>query len=761
MRTLPIACLVLASAAATALADPGTPSPAPVTIQGVVSSPPGVAAPTLRVRCGTGPGGAVSLELVVPGGTALSGFDFTPFEGPGAAASRERLTRLSVSGAGVSVEVRTEVAGWATSEPSQAFVLGATRLSRTPGDLRNVLDAMARAGKGGAITWTQSPFRSQGSPLTATFALDDGARKRIGALAAACLPPPEATPRVEVTLPPGRVDGPVDGRLLLFVSTLPPDAPQEPRFQISERDDTQQVFGIDVEGWAPGTSQVMGDAANGYPLAGLSELPPGEYTVQALLHRYETFRRGDGHVVKLPPDRGEGQSLARAPGNLLSRPVRLRLGGAGVPRVVLDQVIPPIPRPKDTRYVKHVEIPNERLSAFWGRPVSLGAIVVLPEGWHENPDQRYPLAISHGHFQGTYDEMREQPPDPGLPPVDLAGLREHCPNGHEGAACTRYGYERLQQEKAHAFFKTWTSPGFPRAIVLVIQHANPYYDDSYAVNSENLGPYGDAITYDLIPEIERRYRGLGPWARALYGGSTGGWESLAAQIFYPDAYNGAYAACPDPVDFRHYLTIDLYADENAFCSSGPWRSTPRPASRDYLGRTRSTVEQESRLELALGTRSRSGGQWDAWEAVFSPVGPDGYPRRIFDKSTGVVDREVAVRWRETFDLVHVLGRDWTTLGPKLRGKLHVFTGLSDNFFLNDAVYRLEDLLAKASPPADAEVAYGLRDEHCWSGDRTTFNAVSRLTYTERFLPRMAEWWARTAPPGADVTGWRGRTAPGK
>jgi hypothetical protein len=568
---------------------------------------------------------------------------------------------------------------------------------------------------------------------------------------------PEAT-RVEVTLPAGKAPGPFDGRLLLFVSTLPVDEPREPRFQLGEQDDTQQVFGLDVEGWAPGTVRTLGEDANGYPLLRLSEVPPGEYTVQALLHVYETFRRGDGHVVKLPADRGEGQSLARAPGNLLSRPARVRVGEGGTVRIALDQIIPPLPTPRDRRYVKHLQLPNERLTRFWGRPVSLGAVVVLPEGWHENPGQRYPLAIFHGHFQRTYEEFREEPPDPKLPPVDLEGLRRTCPNGHEGAWCTKYGYERLMQERAHAFFKTWTSPGFPRAIVLFIQHANPYYDDSYAVNSENLGPYGDAITYDLVPEVERRFRGLGPWARALYGGSTGGWESLAAQILYPDAYNGAWAACPDPLDFRHYLTIDLYADANAFRSTGPWRSTQRAASRDYLGRVRSTVEQESQLELALGTRSRSGGQWDAWEAVFSPVGADGYPRRIFDKRTGAIDREVAASWRSRFDLVHVMERDWAVLGPKLRGKLHVAVGLSDNFFLNDAVYRAEEFLSSASPPADAEFVYGPRDEHCFNGDTSTFNAVSRLAYTERLLPLMAKWWARTAPPGADVTGWRGKKA---
>ena len=106
-------------------------------------------------------------------------------------------------------------------------------------------------------------------------------------------------------------------------------------------------------------------------------------------------------------------------------------------------------------------------------------------------------------------------------------------------------------------------------ILVTIQHANPYYDDSYAVNSENVGPYGDAITYELIPYIEQHYRGLGPWARALYGGSTGGWEALGVQVLYPDQYNGTYAACPDPIDFRQYTNFDIYSDRNAYYSTRP------------------------------------------------------------------------------------------------------------------------------------------------------------------------------------------------
>ena len=195
--------------------------------------------------------------------------------------------------------------------------------------------------------------------------------------------------------------------------------------------------------------------------------------------------------------------------------------------------------------------------------------------------------------------------------------------------------------------------------MIEIQHANPFYDDSYAVNSANIGPYGDAIVYELLPYLEKKYRGLGQgWARFMYGGSTGGWEAMGAQVIYPDAFNGAYIGCPDPIDFRAYTTIDIYKDKNAYWLDDTWKKTPRPAHRNYLGHVDSMVWEQNRLEEVLGTKTRSGGQWDIWEAVFSPVGPDGYPARIFDKRTGVIDKKVAEYWRENFDLMDIVRRDW-------------------------------------------------------------------------------------------------------
>lgn len=553
-----------------------------------------------------------------------------------------------------------------------------------------------------------------------------------------------ASPRVEVSFPAALAAEAADGRLLLLLST---DDSAEPRFQVSDTSlRTQQVFGIDVDGWKPGTTAAFDASVLGYPLDSLAQVPKGTYTVQALLHRYETFRRSDGHVVRLPMDRGEGQQWNRAPGNLYSTPRKVDFDPAAAEplRVELDRVIPPIEPPADTKWIKHVRIRSELLSKFWGRDMHLGAHVLLPAGFDEHPQARYPLVINHGHFSHDLEGFREQPPDPALKPDYSARFRLH-------------GYNRIEQEAAHQFYRDWTGADFPRFLLIEIQHANPYYDDSYAVNSQNLGPYGDAIVRELIPHIEKTFRGLGQgWARFMYGGSTGGWEALAAQVLYPDEFNGCYAACPDPIDFRHYVTTNLYEDENAFFARGPWKTVARPAHRDWLGHLSATMEQMNRMELVLGTKGRSGAQFDVWQAVYSPVGPDGYPKPIFDKRTGVIDRAVAEHWRENFDLVHIMKRDWEKgLGAKLAGKVHIYTGDMDNYYLDNAVYAAEEFLrSTTNPPFGGEVDYGDRAEHCWNGDHTRPNALSRLRYHQMFAPKIVERILKSAPPGADLTSWR-------
>ena len=532
---------------------------------------------------------------------------------------------------------------------------------------------------------------------------------------------------------------PLDGRLIVM---LAPSGQTEPRFQVSaESREPAAIYGMDVEGWRGGAPAVVDAKTFGFPVRSLAELPKGTYYLQALLHRYETFHPADGRVLKLPMDRGEGQQWNLAPGNLLSKPVKVEWTARQSLTVTLDKEIPALQPPADTKYVKHVRMKSERLSKFWGRPMYLGAVVLLPEGWDTHPDARYPLAIFHGHFPATVGNWRETPPDETLKPTYSERFRLE-------------GYNRIEQQMAYALYRDWTGPSFPRVIAMEIQHANPYYDDSYAVNSANLGPYGDAITYELIPYVEKMFRGLGEgWARGLYGGSTGGWEALAAQIFYPEEYNVAYGACPDPVDFRAYTTIDLYGHHNAYFVDSKLRRTPRPGRRNYLGEVLATQEEMNHWELVLGTKSRSGQQYDIWEAVYSPVGPDGYPARIFDKVTGVIDKKVADYWKENYDLGYILRRDWNQgLGAKLRGKLNLYCGDMDNFYLNNAVYLMEDFLKTTD--YGGEVTYGDRAEHCWNGDPSRPNHLSRLRYHQMFIPRMVERILASAPPGADLKSWR-------
>jgi hypothetical protein len=536
----------------------------------------------------------------------------------------------------------------------------------------------------------------------------------------------------------------LDGRLILLIGT---DGSSEPRTQVDADAPLKSpnIFGLTVDGMKPGVPAIIDAGAFGWPTASLAALKPGDYVVQAVLNRYETFHRADGSVVKLPPDQGEGQNWATKPGNLYSKPMHLHLDPARPAQlaILLDQQIPPITPPPDTKLIRHIRIQSALLSKFWGRPMFLGAHVLLPAGFDTHPNAHYPLMLFHGHFPENIFAFRTTPPDPNLKP-------DYSDRFHLA------GYNRIQQQEAYAFYKKWIGANFPRYLVVEVQHANPYYDDSYAVNSANLGPYGDAINHELIPYIEQHFRGIGAgWARFTYGGSTGGWEALATQVFYPTMYNGSFAACPDPIDFNAYTVIDLYKDHNAYALDGQALKVERPAIRNYLGEVFATQRDANYMELALGDHGRSTGQYDIWQAVFSPQGKDGYPAPIYDKRTGDIDPKIAAYWREHYDLTHIIQRDWKRLGPLLAGKIHIYVGSADTFYLNDAVYFAQSTLESLRNPSyGGEIAYGPRAEHCWNGDPTLPNALSRLHYDFMYLPKILNRIALTAPPGADVTSWR-------
>jgi hypothetical protein len=549
---------------------------------------------------------------------------------------------------------------------------------------------------------------------------------------------PSAAPlHFSISFPEARSSQPLDGRVLLFISD---DEKTEPRMQTDQyrANTTRPIFGVDVDGLNPEQEIIVDDKVFGWPTRSLRDIPEGDYWVQALFSKYETFHRADGRTVKMPMDQGEGQKWASKPGNLYSKPVKMHIDPVttGEIKISMDQEIPAVEPPHDTEQVKYIRVQNERLTRFWGRPMFLGAIVLLPYGWDTHPEAHYPLVIHHGHFPASManDNWRETPPD-----ADAKGTQKET------------------QEAAYQFYKDWNGPDFPRMIHVLIQHPTPYFDDSYAVNSENNGPYGDAITRDLVPMIEKQFRGIGqPWARTMIGGSTGGWETFGVQVFYPDDYNGAWALCPDPVDFRSYRSVNIYDDHNAYYyEDNPWKRTPKPGYRDYRDHLFSTFEERNLVELAIATHGRSGGQHDAWASVFGPVGPDGYYRPLYDKLTGKIDPDVANYWREHYDLRYIMERDWAVLGPKLRGKLHITSGTMDNGYLNNAVYQVEDFFKKTQdPPAEAEIIYGERREHCFTGDTENPNNVGSRTVHQRYMPAMAKWMIKTAPEGADTTSWR-------
>ena len=527
---------------------------------------------------------------------------------------------------------------------------------------------------------------------------------------------PASGPRIDISFARAARTDAVTGMVYVAISRAPSTASGSSG--ASSRDDTRRtpieqagptgvpLFSHYVEGLRPDTPATIGASDRGHPLVSLRDLPAGEYWMQPFVNVYTRFARVDGKTVWLHMDQWEGQNWKRSPGNLYGDPIRVRFGAASTEpiRLTADKVIPPRPLEPDTALVKRIRIQSRILSRWWGHPIFLGATVLLPRDYDAHPTQHYPVNYEHGHFSTA-------PPS---------------------------GFGR-----GSAFDAFWQADGTPRFIHVTLQHPSPYYDDSYGVNSENNGPYGDAIMQELLPAVESRFRVIRePWARMLSGGSTGGWIALAHQIFYPDFYGGVFASCPDSVDFRYHQIVDIYKDDNAYFIDKGWLRVDRPNQRQPDGNIQSMMKDENRYELVVGDRSRSGGQWDIWEATYSPAGEDGYPRRLWNKETGVIDKGVAEQWRK-YDLRHILETNWRTLGPKLAHKLHVYMGDMDSYYLNNATELLAEFLRRADNPTfSGEIVFERRAPHCW-GPRGAELTKKMVAHIERH-----------APKGADLKGWR-------
>ena len=554
-----------------------------------------------------------------------------------------------------------------------------------------------------------------------------------GILAAAALPAfgTAQPPRFEVTVPATAHPGALTGRLVLVVAKR---GEPEPRFTISPSGPA--LFAVDLEQLAPGRPAVIDGASLGYP-APLAELAPGDYFAQAVINVYEEARRADGHRIWVHLNNGSQEPFQIAAGNLYSdvQPVHIGTGGAGdrqtaragtggTVRITVTHLIPPAERPADTEWVRHVQIRSDKLTAFWGRPIYVNATVLLPKGYAEHPDVRYPGVYTLGHnvpFSFSTDSTRARGSGT-LNPV--TGL-----------------------ETGFDFYRAWSADGFPRVIAISFEQQTPYFPDSYSVNSANNGPYGDAIVEEVIPWLEEHFRIIrSSYARLVEGASTGGWQSLALQLQHPDFFGGAWVLQPDPIDFRKDQLVNVYEDSSAFVvRTGPFTTTERPFRRTTEGQVVWTEGQLSRFEEVLGSRGRSGYQLEGWEAVYGPVGADGYPKPLWNKLTGVIDREVAAYWRDHgFDLRDFAERSWPALGPRLQGKLHFFAGDMDDFYLNLAVYRFEEFLKNTTNPhSDAEFTYGRPTRgHSWHA----------FPWAE-MVRRMAAHVKAHAPPGESAAAW--------
>lgn len=539
-------------------------------------------------------------------------------------------------------------------------------------------------------------------------------------------------PKFEISVAERVLNQPVTGRIFVILSR---DQSKEPRFQAGARYMGAPFFGLDVRNFEPRTPAVIDSSVLGYPTSSLRDIPAGDYFVQAFLNVYTEFHRADGHTVWAHMDQWEGQNMFSSPGNLYSRVEKVHLDPGGyLVRIELTETIPPITVPADTRWVKHVKIQSKRLTEFWGHPIYLGAVVLLPKGYAEHPDVLYPVDYEQDHFS--------------LAPA--YHFRDQAPDAAEGPVLA------MRQGEGFNLYKDWTSDHFPRMLLVTFLHPTPYYDDSYAVNSANNGPYGDAIIGELIPYIESHFRVIRqPYARVLSGGSTGGWESLALQVLHPEFFDGAWVYYPDPIDFHCWGLTDIYEAKNMFYAppsgggltlgSTDWQKVLRPFMRLPNGQMIVDQKQESQLEAVLGTKGRSGEQSDAWQAVYDPVGDDGYPMPLWDKKTGEIDHRVASYMRDHgYDLDYYLQQNWQRIGSQLVGKLHFYVGDMDNFYLNLAVYRTDEFLSSTKdPPYGGSFLYG----------RPFKGHGIRPTTAGDMLREMASEIRQNAPRGESTESW--------
>ncbi len=283
----------------------------------------------------------------------------------------------------------------------------------------------------------------------------------------------------------------------------------------------------------------------------------------------------------------------------------------------------------------------------------MAAAIRLPPSYHDQPQRRYPVVFEVPGFGGGLRTAMAK--TPYAPPTN---------NGVE--------------------------------FIHVLLDPNCALGHHVFADSANNGPVGRALVEEFIPLLDQQFRTIGqPTGRFLTGHSSGGWSSLWLQVTYPDVFNGTWSTAPDPVDFRDFQVINLYrAGEKMFVDPEGVR---RPLARTRRG-AMIWYDDFSRMEDVLGP----GGQLHSFEAVFSGRGDDGTPRKLWNRQTGAIDPAVAESWKK-YDIRLILEQNWPTLGPKLAGKLHVFMGDRDTFYLEGATKLLKESLLNLGSDAVVEI----------------------------------------------------------
>lgn len=434
----------------------------------------------------------------------------------------------------------------------------------------------------------------------------------------------------------------VSGRLLVFAKPLG-QADKMPIAVNMDQIDTHAtaIAAQEVARLEPGATVELDADVTAFPTP-FSQLKAGHYAVQAVLdrdHSYNYTGRGAGDlvsgVVEMDLPGGTDQRLTLA---------------TVVPETDPLQPLPNVPAALKEAYaaakgdIHSIDFASPALSRFWGRPVVLRGWVVTPPEYAAHPDRRYPTVYYTQGFGGTLRSLH-----------DVAVAR----------------WDEMRTGKA------------PPMIWVAVDQSSPTGTSEF-VNSVNNGPWGQALTTELIPDLERKYRmDARPSGRLLTGHSSGGWAVLWLQVNYPRLFGGAWPTSPDPSDFHDFLGIDLYAPgANVYRKAD---GTPWPLARDR-GQMLVSVEDYTRREVVLGAY---GGQIASFDWVFSPRGADGLPLHMFDRATGAVDSAVIAYWKEHYDVAERLRRHWPELRRDLDGKIHLTVGSADTFYLDGSAHQLE------------------------------------------------------------------------